>query len=1040
MTLDREKLPIIEADIASTVKTIAGAGTGKTSVLVERYLRFVFVNGVAPDRLLALTFTKKAASEMRKRIFDEASKRGDISVVRELHAAWILNFHQFAIRLIRENAAAFGVDPGVDVATELDLSRVRLHLLRRFEAGRMDAFPDEYEDDMPDPAGLGRTFGRWFSIVAKARGTLWTAQRLLASVRPEDPAEYRRTVQSVSALWVAYEAELQRRGLIDFSDMIRIAVQGLSENRRLRERYVKKFDHILVDEFQDTSEAQNELIRLLSGGDFARVTVVGDDKQSIYRWRDARVENLREFAGLEKYLRVNHRSTQGILDLAHHFIVSDQYFAKHAAEIRLAADRGRSDVPICVFHPADDSPKSFDTEAKALAAWILSVAGGFREGHSPFAYYRENRDPLDFGDIAVLMRGLTSSSGLPEYEREFRGAGIPYAVSGAGGSLEVRALERLNDLLRLLVYPNDMKALLSVLENRPFSLSDASLKELFERGRGFDVGMLLSEASCADLSSAEARRACERLRALLGDLRAQRLTLDLTAFISRAIEEGPFYCHLFSEGSDERLVEAVLDTLVDLVNRLVERNEANLAAFLEALEIVIDKRALEDSGGSSFPAGRVKIMTIHSAKGLQFPAVAVPGIKKPLPDSEGFHLSKSAGLYLSKREAWGRGLTNSGTYEGEKADGEQEERCLLYVAITRARDHLFVSSPHPNGVQKGKDETFFKTVLEVLKENRIPHEELRDVRKIELPRIVTTRAQSRSGESLGPLMDEWAMERERIEGVRIDLKPVRALEFVSWRRLHTFTQCPLMYYYRYVVGLEYAAEGESEIRSFDEDEPHGGEPGEIAGSADLPHGGDRMVFGSFVHRMLFEWMSLEEDRRPGPEKFVEDVAGRFGFSPSDRRAVSKAAQEILRAFADSPLAHRENVFALEEPIEARLGRLVFRGTIDRVDEEDGLHKIVDYKVGVSSDEYAYQLQFYAWMLRKAGLPVAGDASIGYLAPPARVESVDVSPARLDKVDNDAHRLEAAATEGRYESTPGEVCRGCPFDGVCPRASEARESH
>jgi superfamily I DNA/RNA helicase/CRISPR/Cas system-associated exonuclease Cas4 (RecB family) len=1034
MTLDPEKIPIIEADIGSTVKTIAGAGTGKTSVLVERYIRFVFLNGIAPDRLLALTFTKKASSEMRKRIFEEASKRADLAVLRQLHAAWIMNFHQLAIRLIKENAASFEVDPGVDVASELDLSRARLRLLRRFESGKIEGLPDEYEDDMPDPARLGSEFDRQFGIVTKARGTLWTPESLRASVRSDDPAAYRRSVQSVTALWDAYEDDLRRRALIDFSDMIRIAVRGLSENRRLRESYVKKFDHILVDEFQDTSEAQNELIRLLSGGDFARVTVVGDDKQSIYRWRDARVQNLRDFAGLEKFLRVNHRSTQGILDLAHHFIIADPYFERRADDIHLTAHRGRSDVPICVFHPSDESPKSFEMEAKALAAWILSVAGRLGVGASPFAYYRVTREPVDFGDIAVLMRGLTASSGLPEFEMALGAAGIPYAVSG-GGAIEVRALERLKDLLRVLVYPGDMKALLSVLENKPFSLSDATLKQLFEGRAGFDADAILREGARAKIGGAEARAACRRFLALIEDLREKRLGLDLGAFITRAIEEGPFFHHLFSEGADERLVEAVLATLVDIVDSLVQRNEANLAAFVEALQIVIDRRALDTTGESSFPAGRVKIMTIHSAKGLQFPAVAVPAIKKPPRDSDGFHLSKGAGLYLSKREEWGRGLSDSATYETEKADGEQEERCLLYVAMTRAMDHLFLSSPHPNGIQKGKDETHFKIVLDVLRENRIPHEELRDVSSVDLRGAMAGFTPRRAGTSVAALIEEWALERERLEAARSDVRPIRDVEFVSWRRLQTYNRCPRMYYYRYVVGLEYATENEAETRAFDEDEV-----AEITGREAPPRGVDRMMLGSFIHRMLFEWMSSDEASRMSHDQFVAGVAERFGLAGSVRRAVANEALETLLAFAGSELSGRANVFALETPIEARLDRLVFRGTIDRIDSEHGVCRVVDYKGGAPSDDYAYQVRFYAWMLRKAGYSTAGEASIGYLEPSVRVEPVDVSAVRLDDIESDARRLEAAASEGVYDAVPGAACEECPFAGLCPRASEARGLH
>jgi superfamily I DNA/RNA helicase/CRISPR/Cas system-associated exonuclease Cas4 (RecB family) len=1028
MTLDPEKIPIVEAEIGATLKTIAGAGTGKTSVLVARYLRFVFDDGILPDRLLALTFTTKAAAEMRTRIFKEAAEKDRLDVLRRLHSAWIMNFHQFTFRVIQENAAAFAIDPGVGVATSLDLSRIRTHLYRRFRSGRIDGFPEAYGDDMPAPARLETEFEKWYKIIDKAKGTLLTPDGLLDLVRPEEPEAYRRYVESVAALWRAYEEELWRRNLIDYSDMIRVVVWGLSENARLREKYVEKFDHILVDEFQDTSEAQNELVRLISGGGFLRVTVVGDDKQSIYRWRDARVQNLREFAGAEHFLRTNHRSTQGILDLAHHFVVTDPYFASRADDIRLAAERGASDVPVCVFHPCDGSPESPDLEARALAAWILSVTGRLG-GKSPFAYYRSAKARLDFGDVAVLMRGQTESFGLPEFEKVFREAGIPYAVSGGGGSLEVRAFERLKDLVRLLVYPEDMRALLGVLEHEPFSFSDASLRELFEGSGGRHVDAILSEENCGKLASAEAREGCSRLRALLRDLRVRRLTLDLPSFVSLALEEGPFYYHLFGEGADDRLVEAVTETLVSVVDNLVERGEANLAAFIEALDVAIKGKALGEGRGSTFPAGRVRVLTIHSAKGLQFPAVAVPGIRLPRPDTGGFHLCKRGGLFLSKGGEWGRGYSDSDGYESGKADGEQEELCLLYVAMTRARDHLFLSSPFANGVQKGEKENYFGTVLGVLRENRIPHEEIRDVSGIELPSgsAETRGDDAKRNEDVLTAIGEWSLERTRLDHARTVCAPAGGIEFATWRHLYAFTRCPLMYYYRYVTRIALAeAEADAGVLAGEEAE-------EFSGAPRSPRGIDPKTYGSFVHRLLFEWMSAAAPVGARPEDVVDDVANRFGVSPAQLKTVRKTVLETLAAFAGSDLANRESVYRLEEPAQIRVDRLLFRGTIDRIDRADGAYRVIDYKGKSSRGEYPYQVRFYAWLMRKAGLPVA-DGLLCYLAPPVSLDRVDVSGEKLDGIERDALRLEEAAAEGSFAPSPGAACEGCAFRGMCPHAA------
>ena len=192
MSLNRDQLPIVTSEIDATLKTIAGAGTGKTRVLVERYLKFVLEDGIAPDELLALTFTTKAASEMRERVFESVIESKDKAILRELYGAWIMNFHQFCFRVIKENAPAFGIDPDIGVATEIDLSRVRAKLFKRFETGRIEGMPDDYDDDIPQPAKFSDVYSYLMGIIVKARGALWTPDSLFSSVTPDDPAPYRR--------------------------------------------------------------------------------------------------------------------------------------------------------------------------------------------------------------------------------------------------------------------------------------------------------------------------------------------------------------------------------------------------------------------------------------------------------------------------------------------------------------------------------------------------------------------------------------------------------------------------------------------------------------------------------------------------------------------------------------------------------------------------------------------------------------------------------------------------------------------------------
>ena len=435
LTLNKEQKRIIARPGDATTKVLAGAGTGKTRVLVERYLKFVFEDGVAPDNLLALTFTKKAAAEMHGRVFKEVVRRDDKAVLRDLYGAWIMNFHQFAFRVIKENSALFGIDPDVTVASEVDIVRTKRSVQQSFEAGTIDGVPDNYDEDMPAPNRMGRYFERCLKVIDKVRGNLWTPASLRETIRPEDVPAYGRYIDTIIAVWHAYEKDLHNRLLLDFADMIRIVVDEFSKNGRLRAQYAGRFKHVLVDEFQDTNEAQNELLRLLTGDRFPRVTVVGDEKQSIYRWRDARIENLREFAGEELYLTKNYRSTQTILDLAYHVLVEDPYFEARKNAVHLTADRAPNSAPVCLFHPPEGAEPSAAAEAKALGAWVLAMTAQ-APAVEGLDFYVDNPPRLDYDDVAILVRSLKPVSGLPYYEEELKRLKIPYAIVGGVSRLD----------------------------------------------------------------------------------------------------------------------------------------------------------------------------------------------------------------------------------------------------------------------------------------------------------------------------------------------------------------------------------------------------------------------------------------------------------------------------------------------------------------------------------------------------------------------------------------------------------------------------
>jgi superfamily I DNA/RNA helicase/CRISPR/Cas system-associated exonuclease Cas4 (RecB family) len=1022
MKLNDGQSRAVGADIAKATNVVAGAGTGKTRVLVERYLRFIR-DGIPPDRLLALTFTLKAAEEMRQRIFESIDEEGT-ELVRELYSAWIMNFHSFGYRLIREHAPAFGVDPGADVATGAELKQIERLLERRFLAGRINGFDPEFGGAIPPPAGLRSLFRMYLGVVNKCRGDLIPAGNLAAAVEPDAAAPYAAAVKTIAAVYDAYEGEMGRRNLIDFNDMISFAALGLRNNRELARVYRERFDHILVDEFQDTSTAQFELLRELSGDDFSRVTVVGDEKQSIYRWRDARVENIRRFPGEPQGLDQNYRSRQNILDLAHEFVCMDEELAARA--VALKAAREEKPRPVVLFHPDDKSSGSRrnDAEARALAAWVVHLTGGPPLPDTEALVGGRSGEPsLGYGDVAVLLRAVREHKVLPAIERAFGKAGIPYVVLGGADATGTLSLELLYSYLSLL-QPGDRSAdLLHVLESRPFEIGQASLMEFFENRDETPAGAtaLLSDERIGRVRSREAAGRLRELRELLLDFERAHVSLGFRDFLVDVLEQSPFFLKLFDGGAGFQTASRLSSELMDICDTLESKGDLGLWNFLDYLRVALDDRSFHKDEAVVAPDDHVRIMTIHQAKGLEFPAVAVSGVRPARPDATGFFVSRESGVYSSRWEEYGRGYTDLEEREVEKKMRKQEERCLLYVAMTRARDYLFVSSPIPEG---GK--SLFADVLDCAGRSGDPFVTVRDV--VDAPHATTrgTKTEPAHTEALvQESLSEWRAARDRLNATfAAPMVTASPLCFVRWEALHSYARCPLRFRYRYLAGLTGNDDGEG---------PEAPVPAAGEGNTGdrIPGGMKPAAFGDFVHRLLRDLMESRSRGAETPGGWIDDAVARLGLPANRADEVARQSGRLIEAFAAGELSRPGEDMKLEQPFQARLDRVVLNGIFDRVERRDGGWCVTDYKTGRYRESYSFQIAFYAWALGRihpeAGVTgqicmVRGDG--------VEVRPVDVSGTNIESLARD---LERSLSQGRFAPNPGRDCEDCPYAAVCLHA-------
>ena len=592
------------------VLVLAGAGSGKTRVLTHRIAHLTAAHGVPAQRILAVTFTNKAAGEMRERV---------MRLVPEMQFAdsRIGTFHSICARLLRRDLARYAdFSPNFTIYDRDD----QLRAVKR-------AMATAGADD-----GKGSVTAKTFlSRISGAKGELQTPDEL---VQTAHTLIERRAVE----VYRAYEAELAGANALDFDDLIAIPVRVLQREADLRALYQRRFEHILVDEYQDTNRAQYWLLRQLVGGN-RNLFVVGDEDQSIYGWRGADVGNILNFerdypdAAVIR-LEQNYRSTRRILAAASSVIrYNTSRLGKELWTDGLEGER-------LTLIPALDSRD----EAAHL---VEEVSRAWRNGERAL------------GDFAVLYRTNAQSRAI---EDALRLAGLPYTIVGGVRFYERAEVKDVLAYLRALTNPRDTISLGRIINVPRRGIGAATLRAIEAHGRA--AGCTLSEA-LGDLERIEGLKAGARARLagfsdLMGALRALVPECPAATIAEEVLRQTDYIAHLRRTGDDdpESRVENV-EELVTAIAQYTERTgDASLSGFLSEVALVTDIDQWEDRRDA------VTLMTLHSAKGLEFPAVWITGLENGI-----FPLV--------------RGVENEEEIE--------EERRLFYVGLTRAKERIYLS-------------------------------------------------------------------------------------------------------------------------------------------------------------------------------------------------------------------------------------------------------------------------------------------------------------------------------------------------------------
>ncbi len=620
---DEQRLPA--TDTEGAVLVLAGAGSGKTRVLTARIAHLVGDLGVSPSNILAITFTNKAADEMKERLF----------AMTEIGGMWVCTIHSMCVKILRMFAERRGLNENFSIYAEQERTSVIKQAFK--ELG--------YDDE-----------GMFKSVqyhISNAKMLGLSPEKYAAKYAHE------RNIETAMKVFRRYDAHLKKNNALDFDDLLLEARALLSEDAEAREYLAGKFRYIHVDEFQDTNAVQFDIIKLLASV-HGNLFAVGDDDQSIYGWRGAEIANILHFersypkAKIYK-LQQNYRSTGAILALANASI-SHNSMRKGK---KLWTERSEGERP--VFYEAD--------EEAGEALYCARIIDEYR------------RDGARLSDFAVLMRinALTRS-----FEQEFTKYNLSYKVFGGFKFFERKEIKDVLAYLRMIANPFDDEAVRRVINVPRRGIGEKTVQALQTYADSEELSLYDAVLDCDALPLAEGVK--NKLRGFGGYikelvLRSQELPPD--KLVAELVKSSGIY-DIYYDGTDEGATKrANLDEFLNSVEEFVRMNEGGtLSDYLQQVTLYSDTDEMDDGD-------YVTLATIHSVKGLEFRCVFLCGLEENIMPTP-------------------RSLDDPAAFE--------EERRLMYVAITRAKENLWLTRSRSRYLYGRREPTMRSRFVEEIKD------------------------------------------------------------------------------------------------------------------------------------------------------------------------------------------------------------------------------------------------------------------------------------------------------------------------------------
>jgi DNA helicase II / ATP-dependent DNA helicase PcrA len=874
--LNKEQLLAVKHEDGPLL-VVAGAGTGKTTVLINRLAYLVLEKGVKTDEIFLATFTEKAASEMIERA-DKILPYGYVEL-------WINTFHSFGEKILRDSGLEIGLSPDFKL---LDETAQWVFVKKNFKEFNLD-----YYAPAGNPNKFIKELLKHFSRLKDENITpeeyLDYCNKLSDEDKDESEILENKKLRELSQAFSVYNKLLLENDYLDFADLINYTIKLFKIRPNILKKYQEKFKYLMLDEFQDTNFSQYELIKILAG-DKANLMVVGDDDQSIYKFRGASISNIMQFkddypSAKEIVLSSNYRSHQDILDLSYDFISHNN---PNRLEVKLGINKKLKSF--FDFKPQDEviSAKSFLNESDELS----SVSSKILEIYK--------KDPeCDWKDFAILTR---TNSSADKYSKELSRLDIPNHFVSLKGLYYKPIILDIVSYLRLLDNYRESSALFRVLNMEEFKISYSDLQNIIATSKR-KYWSLFEGLQNVDKIKGISSGAIPKINKLL-------TLIDTHSVLAR--EKSP--SHVFVKfiydseilknlnHENDKEIFSYINQFYQKIKKFEEDDETlRLKDFLELFDFELEAGDFGRLKNDFADVDTVKVMTVHASKGLEFKHVFISDlVERKFPsDNRSDKISIPEELIKEKVE-------DSENFHIE------EERRLFYVALTRAKESLHLTCAKDYGGAREKRPSVF------IKESNLKLEEADQI----------------NFEELGFFKDLKAIEEQNEGQFLLKKEELKLPNYFSFSQFASFSRCPLQYKFAHILKVPVPAEKDN--LTF----------GKLVHNCLYQFLLEILQGENKLQDTLFKKSNnLSKEKLL---KIYHDLWKDEGYESVKSRDDYKAkGEKIMNAFWDDLSSNDlPNIYFLEKDLRLKFKGRTIMGRIDRIDKlPDGSFEIIDYKTG-----------------------------------------------------------------------------------------------